>query len=277
MTPNETAVQFECGNELLIGIHHGTQSDRKIGVLIIVGGPQYRTGSHRQFTLLARHLAQQGIPAFRFDNRGMGDSTGAARDFENIAEDIRCALDAFGKASPNIQEFVLWGLCDAATACAIYAHHDRRVTGLVLANPWVRNDRTHAQAHLKHYFPQRIMQPAFWKKLFSGKLNLVQAGTSFLQQHRLARSTQSESCPALAERMLGGLQQFQGRVLIILSGNDLTAQEFAEATRSNAAWRQLFDHPAFSSHQLAQADHTFSCRAWRDQVAEWTVEWIKLN
>jgi alpha/beta superfamily hydrolase len=49
-------------------------------VLVIVGGPQYRAGSHRQFTLLARSLAEQGFAVLRFDYRGMGDSTGAMRD-----------------------------------------------------------------------------------------------------------------------------------------------------------------------------------------------------
>ena len=42
------------------------------GMLIVVGGPQYRAGSHRQFTLLARDVAATGVPTMRFDYRGMG-------------------------------------------------------------------------------------------------------------------------------------------------------------------------------------------------------------
>lgn len=274
MTASETAVQFECRHEHLIGIHHSPEAPGRTGVLIVVGGPQYRAGSHRQFTLLARHLAQQGIATLRFDYRGMGDSTGQQQDFLNIHDDIRCALDTFSAISPCVQEFVLWGLCDAATACAFYAHQDDRITGLVMANPWVRTERTQAQAHMKQYFPQRVVQLSFWKKLVSGKLNLIQAGRSFFRQYRLAQSAEPETGQELSVRMALGLRQFQGGVLIILSGNDLTAREFTEATRASEAWRQLFTRPRFSVRELDGADHTFSTRVWRDQVAHWTADWI---
>jgi exosortase A-associated hydrolase 1 len=274
MTASEIAVQFECGPEQLIGIHHRPDMAPRSGVVIVVGGPQYRAGSHRQFTLLARHLAQQGIATFRFDYRGMGDSSGEERDFLSIQDDICCALDKFCTLAPSVQEFVLWGLCDAATACALYAHQDSRITGLVMANPWVRTARTLAQAQMKQYFPQRVIAPAFWKKLISGKVNLIQAGTSFVRQYQLARSAQPQTEPTLTDRMAASLGQFQGRVLIILSGNDLTAHEFTEATRTSTAWLQLLRNPRFSRRELDGADHTFSGKLWRDQVAGWTADWV---
>ena len=42
------------------------------GLLLVVGGPQYRVGSHRQFVKLCRAAAANRIPAFRFDVAGMG-------------------------------------------------------------------------------------------------------------------------------------------------------------------------------------------------------------
>ena len=57
------------------------------GVLVIVGGPQYRVGSHRQYVQLSRHLAEQGIASMRFDVRGMGDSPGVQRSFEEIDDE----------------------------------------------------------------------------------------------------------------------------------------------------------------------------------------------
>lgn len=65
-------------------LHHPNEHEVPLGLLMVVGGPQYRVGSHRQFVLLARDLAAAGIPVFPFDYRGMGDSTGQARDFEGI-------------------------------------------------------------------------------------------------------------------------------------------------------------------------------------------------
>lgn len=98
MDVRERPVLFECNGCRLVGIIHGAGSG-DTGVLVIVGGPQYRVGSHRQFLLLARYLAANNVPVMRFDYRGMGDSEGDIRSFESIDDDIRAAIDAFSKLS----------------------------------------------------------------------------------------------------------------------------------------------------------------------------------
>ena len=57
----ERAVSFACQGDALYGVLSLPQGACTRGVLIVVGGPQYRAGSHRQFTLLARSLAAQGL------------------------------------------------------------------------------------------------------------------------------------------------------------------------------------------------------------------------
>ncbi|MTW14575.1 hydrolase 1, exosortase A system-associated, partial [Pseudoduganella eburnea] len=168
----ERALAFPCQGETLVGLLSGANASSRRGVLIVVGGPQYRAGSHRQFTLLARQLAARGIPSLRFDYRGMGDSGGAPHQFDMVADDLRAAIDAFQAALPGLQEVVLWGLCDGAAAALFYAHRDARVTGLVLLNPWARSAAGLARATLKHYYWQRLRDPAFWRKLGSGRLAL---------------------------------------------------------------------------------------------------------
>ena len=59
----------------------------RLGVIILIGGPQYRAGAHRQFVHLARSLADEGIACLRFDFRGMGDSSGEARTFRFVGND----------------------------------------------------------------------------------------------------------------------------------------------------------------------------------------------
>lgn len=91
----EIPITFACGTDNLFGVLNLPESSDQRGVVIVVGGPQYRVGSHRQFVLLARALAQQGVPVMRFDYRGMGDSTGQQRAFDTIDNDIRSAIDVF--------------------------------------------------------------------------------------------------------------------------------------------------------------------------------------
>ncbi|MEO7495060.1 MAG: hydrolase 1, exosortase A system-associated, partial [Massilia sp.] len=156
----EKALSFACHGQQLIAIASLPATSSRRGVLIVVGGPQYRVGSHRQFALLARSLAEQGIPAMRFDYRGMGDSEGPMRSFEDVNADLRAAVDHFLASAPDMNEVVIWGLCDAASAALFYAASDDRVCGMVLVNPWVRTSGGFAKATLKHYYIDRLLQPA---------------------------------------------------------------------------------------------------------------------
>jgi exosortase A-associated hydrolase 1 len=245
-------------------------------VLIVVGGPQYRAGSHRQFTLLARSLAGAGIPAMRFDYGGMGDSEGDPRSFESAAEDIRAAIDHFFDEVPGLEEVTLWGLCDGASAAAMYAPGDQRVRGLALLNPWVRTDEGAAKATIRHYYGSRLLERGFWTKLLTGRFD---AGAALQSFARLASKAfmgrPGASGPlALPERMHASLRAFHGRVLVMLSGADLTAQEFAGLAGSHQ-WASLLGEPRFTRHTLPKADHTCSRRDWHDQVVAWTQDWLR--
>lgn len=274
MVLEEHALAFRCGDDWLYGVASLPRSHASRGVLVVVGGSQYRAGSHRQFTLLARALAQDGIPAMRFDYRGMGDSEGEVRSFETVGDDLRAAIDAFFAAAPDMREVVLWGLCDGASAAAIYARTDRRVTGLVLLNPWVRTDDGLARTTLRHYYRQRLGERDFWSRLLRGRLDLVRSFKSAFGLVRAALAPASPA-PALPDRMCSALAAFTGPVMVIIGGADLTGREFCDLATTKPAWKRLLAAPRVTQHELDGADHTFSRRAWRDQVAAWTSAWVR--
>jgi exosortase A-associated hydrolase 1 len=276
----ESVLSFGCGGEPLLGILAEGQAAagaQDLAVIIIVGGPQYRAGSHRQFVLLARHLAMAGIPALRFDYRGMGDAAGEARDFLNVDEDIRAAIDALQAGHPAIRRVVLWGLCDAASAALLYQDgmRDARVAGLVLANPWVRSVASLARAQVKHYYWQRLREPAFWRKLLGGGVGL-RALRDLGRNVRLSRGSKTASDAPLSfqDRMARGLKGFKGPVLLVLSGADITAQEFLEQATSSPAWQGLLARPGLQRLDLPTADHTFSSTPDADAVNAGTTRWI---
>ncbi len=274
MNFTETAFTFECEKSRLTGILAMPESAHAQGVLVIVGGPQYRVGSHRQFTLLSRNLASAGIPCMRFDYRGMGDSGGKLHMFEEVEEDIRAAVDAFFARCPQLEKIVLWGLCDAASAAIFYAHRDPRVNGLALANPWVRTPQGEAKTQLKHYYLSKITDPVLWRKLISGKFDFAGSFRGFFGSVSKAKLEAPGNDQPLPERMCADLERFKGKTLLILSGNDLVAREFEDTVKASPKWQGLLNSPKVLRRDLQDADHTFSSRLWRDQVAEWTCDWV---
>lgn len=276
----ETAL-ISCAGEILIGILAKPDLPAQSGVVVIVGGPQYRVGSHRQFVLLSRALAHAGYAVLRFDYRGMGDSSGVQRDFESASDDIGAAIAHLQQGVPAVKEVALWGLCDGASAALLYCYetHDPRVTGLCLLNPWVRSVASLAKTQVKHYYAQRLRQKEFWVKLLSGKVALSALG-SFVRQVRQSAGASKQLAAAsqpFQQRMALAWHGFSGRMLLILSGNDYTAKEFVEYAQSDAMWRNYMGHAKLQRQDIAGVDHTFSDAASRKLAEEATLNWLRNN
>jgi len=281
MNYGERALVFPCANEQLLGIVAAPPEPARIGVLIVVGGPQYRAGSHRQFLLLARALAAAGYPAMRFDFRGMGDSSGELRHFAAVDDDIAAAIAAFRQQCPQLERIVLWGLCDAATAALLYwdRTRDARIGGLVLLNPWVRSEATLARTHIKHYYAQRLLQGEFWRKLLSGRLGIVSAlrgfAGSWLRARQSSESNATDAALPFQQRMTRALEAFPGPSLLILSADDYTAKEFLEACQVDAQATLALADARLTRVDVAGADHTFSSRELRQSVETATLGWLR--
>jgi exosortase A-associated hydrolase 1 len=271
----EQPLVFRCGQHELIGIVHTPSAVAPtLGVLVVVGGPQYRVGSHRQFTLMARQLAAHGFAVMRFDYRGMGDSEGDVRSFEHIGDDLQAALAAFMAAVPSLRGLVLWGLCDAASALMMN-EHDARVRALILVNPWARSETSLAQAQLKHYYGQRLLQRSLWRKIFTAGFDWKRALGDLLRTSAAAAGPRADAAPAASfvERMRRGLGAFRRPVLLLVSEHDLTAQEFMDRAATDD-WRRTIAGCNLQVIRLAGADHTFSSRASLDAATEHSRAWL---
>jgi exosortase A-associated hydrolase 1 len=282
------ARRFDCDGDGLAAILHRPDGDGaappRRGVLIVVGGPQTRVGSHRQFVLLARDLAAAGYPVLRFDLRGMGDSDGTASGFTALKHEIAAATQAMFDACPELQDVVLWGLCDAASAIMIDAWRDPRISGVVLLNPWVRMVSTEARTLLRHYYLKRVLDANFWHDLLRGRVQVLHSLSSlagnlargFGGGGGSGRGELDPDAPGLVfpERMRLGLQRFRGAGLLIMSGNDLTAAEFDGTLAASDEWQRVLKRPGWVRRDLPAATHTFSRAEWRDQVSMWTREWL---
>jgi exosortase A-associated hydrolase 1 len=278
----ETPLLIDCAGTAMPGIvtaplgAAAPVGAEQVGVLILVGGPQYRIGSHRQFVLLARHLAAHGYAVLRFDRRGMGDGAGERVPFEAMGAEIDAAAAALKRACPQVRKLALWGLCDGASAALVHWQQmrDPGIAGLGLLNPWVRSTATQARALVKYYYLKRLGQPDFWRKVLSGKFSGAKAARELAGN--LAGAVKGDAGGADWHALMAqALREYPGELLLVLSGQDYTAREFTEWTRTVPHLAGFDQRAGVTRCELPQADHTFSTAAWRAGVEHATLAWLE--
>lgn len=282
MESQQMPLLFDCQGDTLLGMLHQPSQSLGRGVLAIVaGGPQYKAGCCRQLNSMAQHIASLGYPVMRFDYRGMGDSEGECRGFEHIQDDLAVAIETFKKNSPGLKEVVLWGGCDAAAAAMIHGPNHPEVTGMIIANPWVHSDETHAKVVLKHYYWQRLREKSFWMKLLKLRMNPLEKLRSVMDTAKQAKasdntdSQQDDSQLHFVTRMLRGMQRYQGRIQMFMSGQSLVSKEFDELLAASRPWADAMASIDVTRVDMPEADQTFSSLAQQREVAEKAGQWLQ--
>lgn len=216
---------FACAGETLAGSLDPAEGTT--GLLIVSGGNEVRWGAHRGMAMLATRLAATGVPVFRFDRRGVGDSSGVNSGFRGSAPDIAAAAAAFRAAQPRLERLVGYGNCDAATALALFGRASG-IDALVLANPWVVEPAADLppRAAIRARYREKLADPAAWRRLLSGAIDL----------RGLARGLRAAAAPeatGLAGEIAAALGGWEA-VTILLATGDNTAIAFADAWRGAA-------------------------------------------
>jgi exosortase A-associated hydrolase 1 len=212
---------FCCGDHTLVGSLDDAAGTT--GLLIVTGGNEIRAGAHRGMALLARQLE---VPVFRYDRRGIGDSTGTNTGFEGARDDLLAAAAAFRAAAPHVTRLIGFGNCDAATTLALWG----RAAGcdaVMLANPWVvaRTDDLPPRAAIRAHYAAQLRDPAAWARVVRRGLSVT----------KLMRGLRSIAAPAVADdlttRTLAAIADWGGDATVVLAGGDATAIAYADAAK----------------------------------------------
>jgi len=168
-------IAFPCGDATLAGSLD--EAAGTTGLLLVIGGSQTRIGSHRMYERLAKALTEKGYPCFRYDRRGVGDSDGEDPGFRGSGPDLKAAAEAFRKEAPTLTKLVGFGLCDGASALALYGD-EAGLDGLILANPWLveAEEGTPAPAAVRAHYRKRLLSWEGWKRLLTGAVNFRKLG-----------------------------------------------------------------------------------------------------
>jgi exosortase A-associated hydrolase 1 len=236
-------IAFPCEGETLIGsldVADGGGTTGTTGLLIVSGGNEIRAGAHRGMGELAARVAAAGFPVFRFDRRGVGDSTGENRGFRASAPDLAAAVAAF-RAEAGVTSVIGFGNCDAASALALFGRA-AGVDRVILANPWVVEpaDDLPPPAAIRARYAERLRDPAAWRRLARGRVSLV----------KLARGLARLGVRSPAEGdILAAIAGWGEDATVILAEGDATALAYADATEGSGVAELV---------RLGTASHSFA-------------------
>lgn len=246
---------FTCGGETLAATLDDAAG--KAGLLIVSGGNELRSGAFSGQAVLASRIAAAGFPVFRFDRRGVGDSSGQNQGFRGSNEDIAAALESFRREVPRLERVVAFGNCDAAAALML--GKGCGCDALVLSNPWTieADDGAPPPAAIRTRYAEKLKDPKEVLRLVSGGVSLGKLASG------LVRALRPAPLPStLAGEIAAGLGAFAGPVRILLAERDRTAQSFlAEWDRSDPRLRHC-----------PGASHAFVEPAARDWLLEQIIE-----
>jgi exosortase A-associated hydrolase 1 len=237
---------FSCEGAALAGSLDAAQGT--VGLLMVTGGSQTRTGSHRMYERLTKALSEQGFPCFRFDRRGVGDSAGEDPGFKGSAADIAAAAAAFRKEVPALERILGFGLCDGATALALHGKA-AGLDGAILVNPWLVEAEAGepAPAAVRAHYAKRLTSAEGWRKILSGAVDWRKLLKG------LGRISGRQEGSPLARETAAALGAGAMRVWLILAQGDATAIAAAHELKSAAL------HGLIEGRETVETDsHTFA-------------------
>jgi len=236
-------IAFDCAGETLVGTLD--RAEGATGLLIVSGGNEIRIGAHRGMALLARRLAEAGIPVFRFDRRGIGDSSGENGGYASSAPDIAAAAAALRQHAPGVRRLIGFGNCDAATALVLFGD-SAGIDRLILSNPWIiePSDDLPPAAAIRARYAERLRDPREWGRLLTGGVNI----SKLISGLRKISSRSNEVTALLTDRIFAALP---ADATVILAARDATAQAFA-AEAGRRRWPGTIKRIATASHSYAR-------------------------
>ena len=261
----EEAVQFSHNQKLLYGILHvpDQRIDPSTIVILITGGPQVRIGAHRIYLELSRFLCEHNYSSFRFDYEGMGDSEGDYIGFQYAGSSIAAAMRFLRKKFKGRLNFIIWSLCDGATAAALYAaNHQDYIIGQILCNPLVMTDDGLAISTIRYYYIKKIFSKNFLRKLRKRQLNLknsVKSLWGIIKDAQRLNKDPSESAKnqKLPDIVIDSLHIFPKPIRIILSNGDIVASNFRDELKKNNLLKNDYKSNKIINYFINGADHTF--------------------
>jgi len=283
-----------------------------IGTIMLSPGIKSRVAPHRLYVKMANYFCSFGIPVFRFDPEGLGDSEGeieetlAADVYGSIQmgrfiDDTISAMDLM-EDSLKINRFVLAGLCGGAITGLLAGCSDQRVEALIgLGIPvTLDSNKTDSRQYitdghlneLRQKYFAKILDPKSWLRFFVFKsdyriilksvtlssrnfLNGLKTNNSNSHNFKQKNSmdVENNTNPIFADSFFKFLSN--KKILLFFSGRDRLYWDYDEKFVS--LYRRQLNQVGqnLEVHITQDANHILSFTEWQDDMFDKLSVWLK--
>ena len=275
---SERIIQFGDGARLSGVLCEGGDTNT-VPVLLFNAGVIHRIGAHRLNVKLARALCDAGAASLRFDLSGLGESASAPPNEGYEAQaiaDISAAGDALA-AQSGISQFVSIGMCSGADNSYRAALSDKRITHLVLLDPYAYANEAAARADML----ARVTSPDRWARKLTGMFsNSTDTGSTSVNDDASGDDEyyeQGRSVPA-REDFGGDLKSLTDRgvkILIIYTG--LVRSLISKPEHFFQVFQDIDFSGMIDVEAMPHTDHTFTQISAQRALIEKVVHWISAS
>lgn len=276
-------------------LSQGTAS-AKICLVIVNSGAIHRVGSNRMHVIMSRGYAAMGLPVFRMDIPGLGDSLTSNTELEN-QEHIEGSEEFLATAIEHLQQrygfenFIVAGLSSGA----FYAYNglirllDKPIKDALVLNPEQFYNSKGRETNLAKqqsgwmYYRAQITNPEKWKKFFSGKVNyryilsiVVNKFVNVFNRHKNKLKKQSNDIHTIKNDLshdLNVIVTLDKSIHFVLSEND--PANLILNTLAPVTVKRLISEQKIAKTLVPNADHTFSRYRPMLNMIEQTKQYLK--
>jgi hypothetical protein len=115
----------------------------------------------------------------------------------------------------------------------------------------------------------------FWIKLIKGGVGMAALRELAGKLSQLRHAATAGSGGDFQSRMARAWRAFEGRILLVLSGSDQTAQEFEHLAHTHEDWAARSQHHGLEQRALPATDHTLSSERAQETMLTRTVAFLQ--
>ncbi len=294
----------------LFGILHAPEDNNirgaRVGVNLLNPGIKYRVAPHRLNVKIARMLCKAGLPVFRFDPEGIGDSEGeltAGKGMPEVWGDIqrgRFVRDVLEsnqhfKDICGLKKIILMGNCGGAVTAALAAPNDESVDGLILIDlpvMMIGSDYSYSDKiidnkevidYLFTEYVKNLFRISSWKNMLRGRTD-IRAIKKVMKSKGLKMLSflilKEETCNEIIDdprvhkalfHSINIMMKKEIKMLFIAAGGDIGTDSF------NHYFKKYLGNRKYNSvdiHTVEGANHIYTLHEWQEDLMNKISWWI---